>query len=85
MKKFLFVGLAGLMIFGFFLDMDLDSLLDTEITTMVQDQGDIQVYFCPHQDCETALVNFIDSAEESIHCALFELDLEQVQKKWKSK
>ncbi len=47
----------------------------------VSDSGELQLYFCPREDCETALVNFIDSAQKSIHCALFELDLPSVQQK----
>lgn len=47
----------------------------------VSDSGELQLYFCPREDCETALVNFIDSAQQSVHCALFELDLPLVQQK----
>jgi phosphatidylserine/phosphatidylglycerophosphate/cardiolipin synthase-like enzyme len=61
-----------------------DILVDeepTEINTFIQDTGDVQVYFCPQEDCETALVNLIDSAEEYIHCAFFEVDLDKVRDK----
>ncbi len=51
----------------------------TTIETFVQDHGDLQVYFCPHQDCNGALNTFLQSAEKSIHCALFELDLPEIQ------
>ena len=46
-----------------------------------EDQGTIEVYFCPHQDCEKQLVSFLDSAERSIHCALFDIGLTSVQEK----
>ncbi len=49
--------------------------------TSVKDSGGMQVYFCPRDDCETALVSFIDSAEKSVHCALFDIGLESVQNK----
>ena len=45
----------------------------------LQDEGTIDLYFCPHQDCEEALVSFLDSAEHSIHCALFDIGLPAVQ------
>lgn len=53
--------------------------LQTEQTSYIQDQGDIQLIFCPHQDCEGQLNSFIAQAQQSIHCAFFELDLESVQ------
>ena len=49
--------------------------------TYLQDQGTIEVYFCPRQDCEEALVSFLDSAQQSIHCALFDVGLKSVQEK----
>lgn len=45
------------------------------------DEGNIEVYFCPQDNCESSFVNFLDSAQESIHCALFEVDLQSVQDK----
>jgi phosphatidylserine/phosphatidylglycerophosphate/cardiolipin synthase-like enzyme len=65
----------------FYADFELPTLTtdQPEIDYLVQDQGDIQLYFCPHEDCETALLQFIDSAQEYIHCALFEVGLESIQ------
>jgi len=47
--------------------------------TYLQDTGNIQIYFCPSEECETELVNFINTAKESIHCALFEVHLESLK------
>ena len=47
----------------------------------IQDTGDIEVYFCPYENCENKLVNFISTAQESIHCALFEIGLESLQER----
>ena len=59
-----------------------DSLTVASVTeTQIQDSGNIEVYFCPQEDCETALVDFIDSAEEFVHCAFFEVDLDKVRNK----
>lgn len=52
-----------------------------KIESFVQDNGNIGIYLCPHEDCETVFVNFLDSAQESIDCALFEIDLESVKQK----
>lgn len=49
--------------------------------TYVRDNGTIEVYFCPDENCEQALVSFLDSAEDSIHCALFDIGLNSVQEK----
>lgn len=39
---------------------------------------EIEAYFCPVEECEQRLVEFINSANESIHCALFDLRLKKV-------
>jgi phosphatidylserine/phosphatidylglycerophosphate/cardiolipin synthase-like enzyme len=76
--------LAGLL---YYVDIDLDALTanlineEQPIESYVGDTGDVQVYFCPHQNCEEALLNFIDSAEESLHCAFFEVDLDLIRDK----
>jgi hypothetical protein len=41
---------------------------------------EIEVYFCPRENCEEMLHKFISSAEKSVHCALFELNLESIKK-----
>lgn len=38
----------------------------------------IEVYFCPQEQCDVELYNLLDSAEQSIHCALFDLDLPEI-------
>lgn len=53
----------------------------TIIDSYIKDTGSLEVYFCPQEDCEGRLVNFLDSAQQSIHCALFEIDLPSVQSK----
>lgn len=43
-----------------------------------QNNANIEVYFCPEDDCERILYDFLDSAEDSINCALFDLDLSSI-------
>ena len=73
----------------YFIDLDFNNLtgmlvLDPQIssptTSLVVDSGDIQVFFCPQDKCEQALVDFISSAKTTIHCALFDIGLESVKK-----
>jgi len=42
-----------------------------------RENGDIQLYFCPYQNCSKHLTDFISSAEKYIHCAFFDLDLKE--------
>lgn len=53
----------------------------SQVDFAIQDSGSIEVYFCPEEDCENELLNFIDSAQQSLHCALYEIDLESVKQK----
>ena len=43
--------------------------------------GTIDIFFCPQDNCEQNLLNLLEQAEESIHCALFEVGLESVKNK----
>ena len=39
-----------------------------------------EVYFCPKGNCENALINVINSSTKSIHCAFFDIDLNNLIK-----
>ncbi len=51
------------------------------VEKIVTDQGSIEVFFCPQDKCEEELISFLDSAEKSIHCALYDIGLQSVQEK----
>lgn len=48
------------------------------IDVVKEDQGDINVYFCPKDNCSKALEEVIDSAKHSVKCAFFDLDLKNI-------
>ena len=72
MKKALLCFLAVLVIASFFISDD---------ETSPAEEGTMEVYFCPQDNCEGQLVAFLDSAQQSIHCALFDVGLESIQHK----
>ena len=45
----------------------------------LEEQGSIDLYFCPEDNCEQQLITFLESAQKSIHCALFEVELEKLK------
>jgi len=53
---------------------------EQRITNVIKESdGKIEdVYFCPRDDCEAKLADFIMTAEEYVDCAFYELDLEKV-------
>lgn len=42
------------------------------------EEGSINVAFCPHQGCSAALVTALKSANDSIRCAFFDMNLQPV-------
>lgn len=50
-----------------------------DVTSLVHDEGTLQVYFCPREACEEKQVELLTSAQESIHCALYDIGLPSVQ------
>ena len=53
--------------------------------SLLQDSGSIEVYFCPEQECEEKLLSFLDSAQESMHCALFDIGWLPCRRSWMRK
>lgn len=49
------------------------------VHSFIQDDGDLQLYFCPQEQCEDAFIQALHSAQESLHCALFEVELESLK------
>ena len=39
----------------------------------------IEIYFCATNNCTTELGNWLNAAEKKIHCAFFELELEEIK------
>ncbi len=52
-----------------------------QVDFAIQDSGSVEVYFCPQEDCEGELLKFIDSAQQSLYCAMYEINLESIQQK----
>lgn len=48
--------------------------------SFLQDYGSLQLYFCPRENCEDFFIQALDTAQESLHCALFEVELESLKK-----
>jgi len=46
---------------------------------VIREDIQTQVYFCPRDDCSSHLVEALSQAEQSIHCAFYDLDLENVK------
>lgn len=53
--------------------------VDVAELNVPSEEGNISVYFCPRDGCEEKLYEFLDNANSSIHCALFELELESLK------
>ena len=45
----------------------------------LQENGQIQVYFCPHGPCEQAFLSALNQSQHSLHCALYDIGLTSVQ------
>lgn len=40
----------------------------------------LKIYFCPKQDCNSAMMNAVNNVQESVHCAFYDLELEDLIK-----
>lgn len=49
--------------------------------TYSENSVDPNVYFCPKDDCLGEMLAWLDAAEESVHCALFDVELLELQEK----
>lgn len=48
---------------------------------MQETAPDIRIAFCPSDDCESMMLGSLETAQKSIHCAFFDLDLPDVIEK----
>ena len=56
---------------------DIDNNVDYE--NNYENISYIKVYFCPRDRCMDQLIELIESANESVHCGLFDLDLKDLK------
>ncbi len=53
-------------------------ITEQNIKLVVHDKGGIEdIYFCPGDNCSKAFSEFLSSAEKSLHCAIYDLDIEE--------
>ncbi len=82
MKKWLII-LSLLLFIAALIAITKSSLAPTSAATVnsyLPSPGHIKLYFCPRDNCEQVLVDFINSAQFSLHCAFYDIGLEPVQK-----
>jgi len=87
MKKTFVLALLMIFIVGiYYFQEDIKNSLNTDrisgkatkVIDVIKEEGVVSVYFCPREDCEEMLSNFILTAEEYAYCAFFDLDLPKV-------
>ena len=45
----------------------------------IEDSGSLRVFLCPRDDCEGHILRLLGQAEQSIHCALYDIGLTSLQ------
>jgi len=49
-----------------------------KVSIPIEERKMVEVYFCPEDECGDKLAEFLSSANESIHCAFYDLNLKNV-------
>ena len=49
------------------------------VTSLVKDDGSIEVHFCPAEECEPLVIDFLRDARESIYCAWYDFNLVELR------
>lgn len=79
LKSALLIGVIGLVII-------LAQHDKVEVTgNTVYENGKIDTYFCPEEDCKGKIAEELNKAQESIHCAIYNIDEEPVANTLKNK
>ncbi len=78
MKRKIGVFVLFLLILIITLVLFLQTKKETTQVEIPQEQGTIAVFFCPDQFCEEQLLQKINNSTKTIHCAFYDLDLNQV-------
>ena len=74
--------IAFLLFFVFVLISGCDNVLTGGVvnTQELSENVKTEVYFCPLDDCGRIIKNIVNNAENSVHCAFFDLDLKDLIK-----
>ncbi|PIY35294.1 MAG: hypothetical protein CO092_02150 [Candidatus Aenigmarchaeota archaeon CG_4_9_14_3_um_filter_37_18] len=78
MKKIVFLVLIVVLISGCTTN-EPTGHVTKKSTVVMEDEKRMEVYFCPQDGCREKLAGLLKSAKQSIHCALFDLDLPEVK------
>lgn len=83
------IALGLILVVGFYFLADYLEFSSSDLTGSIAqtvpieqeltEAGELQVYFCPHENCDGNLTAFLASAKEYVHCAMFEIDLPSIQ------
>ena len=55
------------------------------VESFLEEQGAIELFFCPEENCEEALLSALEQASVSLHCALYDIGLPSIQNILKQK
>jgi len=81
MKKSLIPLVAIALVFLFFFSFelfsrsDIRSLGESDANAVPFEDGSLDIFFCPEEDCEKQFLQFIGEVKETLHCALYDLDV----------
>jgi len=84
LKLFLILILFFLTSCTYLEEIQTDITGETTREVIKLEEGNIRTYFCPRDNCEEKLISLVEQSEK-IHCALFELNLENLIEKLKEK
>ncbi|MBN1940811.1 MAG: phospholipase D family protein [Candidatus Diapherotrites archaeon] len=75
----LFIIVIALAAFIYFQDNDPKELIGTGLTTIMPEQtSSTKAFFCPEENCADQLIKEINSAEQSIHIAIYSLTHDEI-------
>lgn len=74
-----------LYVYGPSLSSVVNSSVEKTHSSFIAENGSIELYFCPDEDCEGAFVSLLESANVSVHCALYDINLPSVQETLRTK
>ena len=79
MKKIIILILLTIAIASLYFDLSTEEINLIQSKTIQEINNlSLKTYFCRIDNCEEQMLKLINNAKSSIHCALFDLDLENI-------
>ncbi len=75
---FILVLFAALAMYAFYIQNNEKTITAQTVESPIDENSEVSIYFCPQDNCAGKMIEQINSANKTVHCAFFDLNINEV-------